>query len=109
MIDNADKTDRLFASLQAALPIPARVTPELVAAVKAQDPASEIPPACSVTWIGYGGDEAGIVCRLDFGRETETAVFASITHLRFDPRLPLARDITDYQKHRVKRLRRRSA
>lgn len=49
------------------------------------------------------------MCRLEFGREIEKAVFASITHLRFDPRLPLARDITDYQKHRVKRLRRRSA
>ena len=109
MIDNADKTARLFASLQAALPIPARVTPELAAAVKAQSPASEIPSGCSVTWIGYAGDEGGIVCRLEFGRETEKAVFASITHLHFDPRLPLARDITDYQKHRVKRLRRRSA
>jgi hypothetical protein len=26
--------------------------------------------------------------------------------LRFDPRIPLAREITAYQKHRVKRLRR---
>ena len=33
------------------------------------------------------------------------AVYTSITHLRFDPRLPLAREITAYQKHRVKRLR----
>jgi hypothetical protein len=109
MIDNAEKTERLFRSLQAALPIPARLTPELAAAVKAQNPASEIPSGCFVTWISYAGDEGGIVCRLEFGRETENAVFASITHLRFDPRLPLARDIIDYQKHRVKRLRRRSA
>ena len=77
--------------------------------MKAQNPGSEIPSVCSVTWISYAGDEGGIVCRLEFGQETEKAVFASITHLRFDPRLPLARDITDYQKHRVKRLRRRSA
>ena len=109
MIDNAEKTGRLLASLQAALPVPARVTPELAAAVKAQNSASEIPSACSVTWISYAGDEGGIVCRLEFGQETEKAIFASITHLCFDPRLPLARDITDYQKHRVKRLRRRSA
>ncbi|MDR3389428.1 MAG: hypothetical protein P4L92_20480, partial [Rudaea sp.] len=39
-------------------------------------------------------------------RELEAATFASITHLRFDARLPLARDIAAYQKHRVKRLRR---
>jgi hypothetical protein len=81
MIDNAGKTERLFASMQAALPIPARVTPELAAAVKAQNPASEIPSGCFGTWISYAGDEGGIVCRLGFGRETEKAVFASITHL----------------------------
>jgi hypothetical protein len=109
MIDNAEKTERLLASLQTALPIPARVTPELAAALKSQNPASEIPSACSVTWISYAGDEGGIVCRVEFGRETEKAVFASITHLRFDPRLSLTRDIAAYQKHRVKRLRRGSA
>ena len=46
------------------------------------------------------------MCRLDFAQETEKDVFASITHLRFDPGLPLAREIAAYQKHHVKRLRR---
>jgi hypothetical protein len=49
------------------------------------------------------------MCRLDFEREIETATFASITHLRFDARLPVARDIAAYQKHRVKHLRRQPA
>jgi hypothetical protein len=49
------------------------------------------------------------MCRLDLGRETEEEAFASIAHLRFDARLPLARDIAAYQKHRVKRLRRQPA
>jgi hypothetical protein len=43
---------------------------------------------------------------LEFDRETDKAVYTSITRLRFDPRLPLAHDIAAYQKHRVKRLRR---
>jgi len=30
----------------------------------------------------------------------EKESFVSITHLRFDPRLPLAREIIVYQKHR---------
>jgi hypothetical protein len=106
MIDNQDQTERLLAKLEAALPMPARVTPELAATLQAQNPASEIPLSCSVTWISYAGDEGGIVCRLDFAHETKNIAFASITHLRFDPRLPLARDIAAYQKHRVKRLRR---
>jgi hypothetical protein len=45
-------------------------------------------------------------CGLDVTAATGKAVYASITHLRFDPRLPVARDIAAYQKHRVKRLRR---
>ena len=106
MIDNPDQTERLLAKLDAALPVLARMTPELAATLQARDPAHEIPPRCTITWISYAGDEAGIVCRLDFAHESKSVAFASITHLRFDPRLPLARDIAAYQKHRVKRLRR---
>ena len=106
MIDNPDQAERLLARLQAALPLPARVTPELAATLQTKNTKTDIPSTCSITWISYAGDEGGIVCRLDFTREIETAAFASITHLRFDPRLPLARDIAAYQKHRVKRLRR---
>jgi hypothetical protein len=106
VIDNPDQAERLFDRLKAALPLPARMTPELAATLQAKNTATEIPSTCSITWISYAGDEGGIVCRLEFAREIETAAFASITHLRFDARLPLARDIAAYQKHRVKRLRR---
>ncbi len=109
MIDNPDQAERLLARLQAALPLPARVTPELAATLQAQNPASAIPPACLITWIRYLGDEGGIVCRLQFVPAVEKEAFVSITHLRFDPHLPLAREITAYQKHRVKRLRRQSS
>jgi hypothetical protein len=109
MIDNPDQTKRLLARLQAVLPLPARVTPELAATLRTKNTATAIPSTCSITWISYAGDEGGIMCRLDFARELEAATFASITHLRFDPRLPLARDIAAYQKHRVKRLRRQPA
>jgi hypothetical protein len=109
MIDNPAQAERLLARLQAALPLPARVTPELAATLQTNNTATEIPTTCSITWINYAGDEGGIMCRLDFERETETATFASITHLRFDARLPVARDIASYQKHRVKHLRRNPA
>jgi hypothetical protein len=39
----------------------------------------------------------------------EHAAHVSITHLTFDRRLPLAREIATYQKHRSKRLRRANA
>ena len=106
MIDNPAQVERLFAKLQAALPVPARTTPELLINLQAQAAAIEITSTCMIIAIHYAGDEGGIVCKLDIGEEADKAIYTSITHLRFDSRLPLARDIAAYQKHRVKRLRR---
>ena len=106
MIDNPTQAERLLSRLQAALPMPARMTSELTATLRTSETATEIPAACSIVALHYAGDEGGIVCGLDVATVTGNAVYTSITHLRFDPRLPLAREITAYQKHRVKRLRR---
>jgi hypothetical protein len=38
--------------------------------------------------------------------EKDEVFLVSITHLFFDRRLPIARDIAAYQKHRIKRIRR---
>ena len=105
MIDHPEATQRLLAQLKAALPIPAHLAPELQASLRGQNAGTAIPANCQVTWVTYMGDEDGIVCKLDLGPDVEEA-FTSITHLRFDARLPLARDIAAYQKHRVKRLKR---
>lgn len=52
------------------------------------------------------GDEGGFLCELDFGhRGTKAATFVSITHLTFDRKDPLWREIEDCKKHRIKRLR----
>ena len=65
--------------------------------------------ACTITRLHYLGDEGGIVCKLDLGPAVQHEAYVSITHLRFDPRLKLSRNVTAYQKHRVKRLRRQAA
>ena len=106
MIDHPESTERLLARLKAALPIPARLTPELQASLRAGNAGAAIPADCNVTWVSHMGDDGGIVCKLDLGPDVEKEAFTSITHLRFDARLPLARDIAAYQKHRVKRLKR---
>ncbi len=84
------------------------MTPRLLATVQEQDPGTPMAAACRVTKVDYAGDEGGIVCHLahDGGDEEGKLIVTSITHLEFDPRLPLARDIAAYQKHRTKRLRR---
>lgn len=105
MIDHPETVERLMAKLNQMLPIPARITPELQASLRGQT-GGAVPARCAITWISYMGDEGGIVCKLDLGENVAKQAFTSITHLRFDPRLPLAREITAYQKHRVKHLRR---
>lgn len=107
MIDNPEQVDRLLGRLQKNLPFDAGLTPRLAETIRKQAPHSPVPRKCQVTWISYGGDEAGIVCKLDLGDERGSLVFfASITHLIVRPDMPLARDIAAYQKHRIKRLRR---
>ncbi|MDB5360450.1 MAG: hypothetical protein JWO51_1747 [Rhodospirillales bacterium] len=108
VIDNPDQVERLLAKLMASLPLAATVAPTLAATIAAESPGADLPQRCNVTWASYSGDEGGIICKLDFGRVEEgaKAVFVSITHLVFDRKAPLAREIAAYQKHRVKRLRR---
>ncbi len=109
MIDNPLQTQLLMAKLKAALPLPALATPPMLAQLQEQAPALDLSPRCQITQIHDAGDEGGIVCKLDFGTADDRAVFVvSITYLTFDRRLPLAREIAAYQKHRVKRLRRGS-
>ncbi|HEV2675648.1 MAG TPA: hypothetical protein VGV37_13975 [Aliidongia sp.] len=78
----------------------------MAAMIKAESPGTD-PSRCNITWASYSGDEGGILCKLDFGQEEGVKAFlVSITHLVFDRKAPLAREIAAYQKHRVKRLRR---
>ena len=107
MIDNPVQVEPLIAKLKAALPLSATVSAPMLAALHEQSSGTDLPPRCQITGIHYVGDEGGIVCKLDFGNEPDQKVFfASITHLTFDRRLPLAREIAAYQKHRIKRIRR---
>ena len=108
MIDHPDQVDRLLDRMRAALPLPARMTPRLLATVRDQAPGTPLAAVCRIARVDYAGDEGGIVCHLerDGGDEKGKLIVTSITHLEFDPRLPFAREIAAYQKHRTKRLRR---
>lgn len=105
VIDNPDQVERLLAKLTASLPLAATAEPALAAMIRAESPGTDPPRRCNITGVSYSGDEGGIICKLDFGQEEGAKVFfVSITHLMFDRKAPLAREIAAYQKHRVKRL-----
>jgi hypothetical protein len=108
MIDNPITTMGLLDKLTAALPFPARLTPELHASLRGQNLGGIVPTNCQVVLLHYMGDDGGILCKLDLGPHVKNAAFVSITHLRFATDLPLAREITAYQKHRTKYLRRQT-
>jgi hypothetical protein len=106
MIDDPDQVERLLAKLRQALPLPARMTPRLLTALRDRTPGSHPTPACRVAAVDYAGDEGGIVCHLEAEGAAAEVVVVSITHLDFDAKLSLAREIAVYQKRRIKRLRR---
>ena len=107
MIDIPDKTEALMARLEAALPVRARPTPEVLKTLRQQSPEPRFPRHCDITKIYYAGDEGGILCTLDFGLDDSKQVYVvSITHLRFDGKSALSRAVVAYQRHRVKKLKR---
>ena len=107
MIDDPIKTAHLLERLREHLPFPTILSPPLMAMLREQSGGLDVPPRGEVTQLHYAGDEGGIVCGLALGIDTGgRTFFTSITHLLFDHRMPLAREIAAYQKHRGKRLRR---
>ena len=92
LIDQVETVERLVAKLNAVLPIPARITPELQASLF-QQTGGTVPAQCAVTWITYMGDEGGIVCKLDLGSNAAKEAFTSITPLLIAPHHPLAREL----------------
>src|SRR5262245_44106038 len=106
MIDNFEQVERLLPKLEAALPLPATLTPELAAFLRREAPDRDIPSGCEIVKISYAGYAGGIMCGFVLAGPGEDGVFyVSITHLTFDRRHPLAREIAAYQKHRIKRMR----
>ena len=106
MIDNPEKADSLLERLKSSLPIETRLSQQLIRKLAGESPNSSIPAKCNVTKVVYSGDMGGILCALDIGgSENKSVHLVSITHLSFDRRTPLARDIEVYQRHRTRKLR----
>jgi hypothetical protein len=107
VIDNQAQVERLLCRMTEVLPLSALATPALMVDLRGGSSAAKITQDCQVTDVFYTGDEGGVICHVIFDEEEKEQVFlVSITHLAFDRRLPIAREIAAYQKHRIKRIRR---
>ena len=106
MLDDSEKTQRLMAALEAAVPIEAMLSPQTRRSLSVDDPAIPSSGRCTIVSVLYLGDYAGITCTLDFGNTNPTtAHLVSITHLIFNANTPHYREIDAYQRHRTKKLR----
>ena len=103
MLDKPEKTDELVAKLKAALPFEIGLTPELIVQLARQQKPVAVKPTETVTDVSYAGDEGGILCHIRLAGGS--MVVASLTHLRVSRTLPFAAAVIDYQKHRVKKIR----
>jgi hypothetical protein len=108
MLDNLEKTTKLMIALKAALPFEIELTPSLIAHLRAQHVAVAVKARQIVSEVSYVGDEGGIVCHIapEEGREV---IIVSLTHVRMHRSLPLATAVSDYQKHRLKKLKKQRA
>ena len=106
MLDKPEKTCPLLTALRAALPFEVELTPSLIAHLRAQHLAAAAKPRQIVSEISYAGDEGGIVCHI-VPEDGRNAIIVSLTHVRMHSP-PFATAVFDYQKHRVKKLKKQS-
>ncbi len=104
MLDNPEKTARLLAALKAAAPFEVELAPPVVKQLRADKVVAADQPSKIVSGVSYLGDEGGIMCHIA-PPESEGAIIISLTHVRVPRTMPLAASVLDYQKHRVKKLK----
>ena len=108
MLDKLEKTRELMDILEAAVPFEVALMPDLIEHLARQQKPVAIKPIETVSKISYLGDVGGIICHIQ-PEDAESAVIVSLTHVRVPRTLPFAAAVLDYQKHRVKKLRRQQS
>jgi succinylarginine dihydrolase len=109
MADQPFETEELLRYMEGVLPITARISPRLAASLQETAPGLQPLAECKIVDVHYAGDFGGIMCVIEVpleDSEKKCVVIASLTHLDFDRRHYLARDIARYQKRRIKKLKR---
>lgn len=106
MLDNPEKTARLLATLKAAVPFEVALMSDLIGSLAEQRKPVVVKPIETVSEVSYLGDMGGIVCHVQ-PEDAESMIVVSLTHVRMPRTLPFAKAVLNYQKHRVKKLRKR--
>jgi hypothetical protein len=104
MLDNPEKTARLVAALRAAAPFEVELPPTLIEHLRDENLADS--NRIHQAWdFSYAGDDGGIMCHMARSDETGRALVVSLTYVRVPRSMPLARAVADYQKFRLKKIK----
>ncbi len=104
MLDNPEKAMRLLAALKAAVPFEVEVLPSVIKHLQSENLTITNPTHQLVSDLSYAGDEGGIVCHIVPAGKRE-ALIMSLMHVSVPRRNSLAAAIIEYQKHRIKKLK----
>ena len=104
MLDNPKKATKLLTAMTVALPFEGELTSSAIAYLRAKYIADDVKPTQIVSKVSYAGDEGGLICHLE-PEEAEKVIIISLTHVRMHCSQPLAAAVVDYQKNRVKKLK----
>jgi hypothetical protein len=107
MLDKPEKTRKLVDILDAAAPFEVDMMPDLIAHLARQQNPVAIKSIETVSKVSYLGDPGGIMCHIQ-PADAKSAVVISLTHVRVRRTLPFAAAVHDYQKHRVKKLKKQT-
>jgi hypothetical protein len=107
MLDHPEKTMRLLDALKAAAPFEVELTEPVLKHLQSQQIAVADIMHHIVSDVSYAGDEGGIVCHI-VSPEKREALVVSLTQVRVARSMPCAWAVADYQKHRVKKLKKQS-
>ena len=104
MLDHPEKTRELIAILEAAVPFQVALMPDLIEHLARQEKPLAVKPIETVSDVSYLGDMGGITCHIQ-PEDADSMIIVSLTHVRVRRTLSFATAVLDYQKHRVKKLK----
>ena len=104
MLDKLEKTLDLIAEMKAAVPFEVELTPALLARLRAENVAADIASRRFVRKLSYAADAGGVLCNIE-PEGSEKRVIVSLTHVQIRRTFPFSTAALDYQKHRIKELK----
>ncbi|WP_341530319.1 hypothetical protein WKK05_14150 [Nostoc sp. UHCC 0302] len=105
-IDDYNAAKALTEKLKQSLPIKVKAGKQFFKTLKQKGEPANPDREFEIDFVGYSGDEGGIMCGLKEPNspENQEKYVSSITHLKIDHNHPLASEVQAYQHQRIHKL-----